>query len=82
MSFKFVPETYQEDSEDTRKEMRLKLKYVKMYHEDFVNGLIDQIKGLSECLHGAINDSKNRGTQRACIPLIKKGYATVKEFKK
>lgn len=82
MSFKFVPETYQEDSEDTRKEMRLKLKYVKMYHEDFVNDLVQQVKDLSESLHGAINDSKNRGTQRAAIPVIRKAYKTVKEFKK
>lgn len=82
MSFKFVPETYQEDSEDTRKEMRLKLKYVKMYHEDYVKDLIQQVNDLSQGLHSAINDSKNRGTQRASIPLIRKAYKTVEDFKK
>lgn len=78
--WKLIPETYQPDSADSRKESGLK--YVKMYHEDFVKELIQQVKDLSECLHGAINDSKNRGTQRACIPMIQKGYKTVEDFKK
>jgi hypothetical protein len=81
MTWKYVPETYQPDSGDTRKD-NPQIKYVKMYHEDFVKELIQQVKDLSECLHGAINDSKNRGTQRASIPMIQKGYKTVEDFKK
>lgn len=79
MSWKLIPETYQPDTADSRKESGLK--YVKMYHQDFVKGLIQQIQDLSESLHSAINDSKNRGTQRAAIPNIQKGYKTVKDFK-
>lgn len=81
MSWKIIPESYQPDTADTRKE-NPQIKYVKMYHEDYVKGLIQQIQDLSESLHSAINDSKNRGTQRAAIPTIQKGYKTVQEFKK
>ena len=81
MSFKLIPNQCTEDSEDTRKE-NPQIKYVKMYHWDYVQELIDQIKDIGECLHGAINDSKNRGTERACIPVIKKAYKTVEDFKK
>lgn len=80
MSWKIIPESYQPDTADSRKESGLK--YVKMYHEDYVRGLIQQIQDLSETAHSAINDAKNRGTQRAAIQTIKKGYETVKEFKK
>ena len=75
-----IPESYQPDTADSRAESGLK--YVKMYHQDDVNELHNTIRDLSEALHGAINDSKNRGTQRAAIPLIKKAYAIVEDWKK
>jgi hypothetical protein len=80
MSYKLIPITYQEDSEDTRKE-HLQMYYEKMYHEDYVKGLIQQIQDLSTTAQQAIGESKNRGTQRCAIPLIKKGYETVRKFK-
>lgn len=79
--WKLIPESYQPDAEDTRKE-NPHIKYVKMYNEDYVRELVRQVKDLSACLHGAINDSKNRGTQRACIPMIRKGLKTAEDFEK
>jgi len=78
--WKLIPEQYQTDSADSRKDSGMK--YVKMYHEDYVKDLVQQIKDLGESLHGAINDSSNRGTQRASIPVIQKAYKTVEDFKK
>jgi hypothetical protein len=81
MNYKLVPKNYQEDSEETRKEMRLQITYEKMYHEDYVNDLIKQIHDLSVTAETAIGESKNRGTQRCAIPIIRKGYQTVRKFK-
>lgn len=81
MNWKLIPETYQPDSADTRKE-NPQIKYVKMYDQKFVDDLVQQVDDLAKSLHTAINDAKNRGTQRATIPLIKKAYKTVEDYKK
>lgn len=80
MNYKLIPENYTEDFEQSRKES--KQTYTKMYNEDYVRGLIDQVKALSEHLHGAIIHATNRGTQRAAIPEIRKALKTIEEFKK
>ena len=80
MNFKVIPKKYQEDSNETREEIG-HTKYEKMYHEIYVEDLIKQIDQLSDSLHATINESKNRGTQRAALPYIKKAYDTVRKFK-
>ena len=80
MNYKVIPRTYQEDSAETREENG-HIRYEKMYHENYVKDLINQIDQLSDSLHVTINESKNRGTQRAALPYIKKAYDTVRKFK-
>lgn len=80
MSYKLIPKNYQEDSVETRNE-NPQIKYDKMYEQKYVEGLIKQIRELSELAQTVIVESKNRGTQRMAIPYIKKGYQTVREFK-
>lgn len=80
MSYKLIPETYQEDSFETRKE-NPQLKYARMYDEKYVDGLIQQIKDLSDVAHLAIKESKNRGTQRCAIPIIRKALETLVMFR-
>ena len=74
-----IPENYQPDSEETRKET--KLKYKKMYDEKYVESLIKQVETLSDSLQVAIADSKNRGTQRCAIMYIRKAHDIIRKFK-
>lgn len=80
MKYKHIPETYMEDSEDTRREDP-KRKYVKMYEDKYVDDLLILVKEMSDALHAAVRSAKNRGTQRALIPLIIKGHKAVKNHK-
>ncbi len=77
-----LPATYQEDSPETRIENQFKINYEKMYSHEYVQSLVDQITDLTDCLHGAIQDSKNRGTQRMCIPVIRRSHGMLEEWKK
>ncbi len=81
MNYKLIPKNYQEDSEQTRKEVSHQITYEKMYHEDYVKSLVDQIETLSDSLQVAIVDSKNRGTQRCAIVFIKKAHQVIAKFK-
>ena len=80
MSFKVIPKTYQEDSEDTRKEYPAD-RYEKMYHEEYVQNMAQLIRDLSDSLTIAIQRVDNRGTQRAAIPLIKRAHKLLKDWK-
>lgn len=78
--YKLIPVKYQEDTPESRKESRMD--YERMYHEEYVKELFEQINDLTDCLHGAIMDSQNRGTQRMCIPVIRKSHQIMEEWKK
>ena len=76
---KLIPVNYQEDSVESQKES--KQKYEKMYSATEVKELLEEIEGLSDVLHGAIQTSTNRGTQRMAIPMILRANELVKTWR-
>lgn len=74
-----IPEQYQEDSEQSRKES--KMKYVAMYDEEYVEKLVKQIETLSDTLYGSIKEHHNRGVQRFGIEKIARAKVTISNFR-
>ena len=78
MKIILLPTTYTEDSPESRKESGLK--YQKVYTQEYVTDLIEEIEELKDGLIGAINDAKNRGTQRLGIAMVKKANKMLNEW--
>lgn len=79
MSWKMIPETYQPDTADSRKESGLK--YIKMYDEKYVQEMAQMIRDLSDSLQIAVGKSTSRGIQRCSIPLIQRAHKLLTDWK-